>query len=160
MQENKLIPYVKNTELCRFMPVPKAVLDMGLSYGAVIAYGLLLDRGNLSRQNGWWDEAGWVYVNFTVETLGERMHRKPGSVKNALRELEDAGLIHRLYEGGPVPAKIFLRIPAEARGEENPPKPKRKTRQSAEVRNSPPPTDFEVMCQDMDRLLKELEGVG
>ena len=58
MQENNLIPYRKSTELCRFMPVPKAVLDMGLSDGAVFAYGLRLDRGNLSRQNGWWDEAG------------------------------------------------------------------------------------------------------
>ena len=38
MQENNLIPYRKSTELCRFMPVPKSVLDMGLSYGAVIAY--------------------------------------------------------------------------------------------------------------------------
>ena len=158
MQENQLIPYVKNTELCRFMPVPKAVLDMGLSYGAVIAYGLLLDRGNLSRQNGWWDEAGWVYVNYTVESLGEKMHRKPGSVKNALRELEDAGLIHRVYAGGPVPARIFLRLPWEAVGKEKAPKPRK--RQEVAVRKTTPPADFEVMCRDMDRLIKELEGVG
>ena len=120
MQDNQLIPYVKNTELCRFMPVPKSVLDMGLSYGAVIAYGLLLDRANLSRQNGWWDESGWVYVNFTVESLGERMHRKSASVKSALKELDDKGLIHRVDDGGPVPARIFLRIPAEGRGEGKP----------------------------------------
>ena len=160
MQEKNLIPYQKNTELCRFMPVPKAVLDMGLSYGAVIAYGLLLDRGNLSRQHGWWDESGWVYVNFTVETLGERMHRKSGSVKSALRELEDVGLIHRVYAGGPIPAKIFLRIPAEAKGEEDPPKPRKRKKKVEAVRNSPSHAEFEVMCQDMDRMLKELEGVG
>ncbi len=158
MQENQLIPYVKNTELCRFMPVPKSVLDMGLSYGAVIAYGLLLDRANLSRQNGWWDESGWVYVNFTVESLGERMHRKPGSVKNALRELEDVRLIHRLYGGGPAPAKIFLRLPAEAKGAEKPPKVKRQRVKAVE--KTTPPADFEVMCQDMDRLFKDLGGVG
>lgn len=158
MQENQLIPYTRNTELCRFMPVPKAVLDMGLSYGAVIAYGLLLDRANLSRQNGWWDASGWVYVNFTVETLGERMHRKPGSVKSILKELDDKGLIHRVYAGGPVPAKIFLRIPAEARGEAKPPKVKKQ--RTAAVKKMPPPTDFEVMCQDMDRLFKDLGGVG
>ena len=116
MQENNLIPYRKSTELCRFMPVPKGVLDMGLTYGAVIAYGLLLDRGNLSRQNGWWDEEGWVYVNFTVETLGERMHRRPGSVKNALKELEEAGLIRREYAGGPLPSRIFLADPGRFPG--------------------------------------------
>ena len=160
MQENNLIPYRKSTELCRFMPVPKAVLDMGLSYGAVIAYGLLLDRGNLSRQNGWWDEARWVYVNYTVETLGERMHRRPGSVKNALKELEEAGLIRREYAGGPLPSRIFLRIPEDSLGEEKTPKIRKKRTKAAEVRNMTPPTDFEVMCRDMDRLLNELEGVG
>jgi len=157
MQENQLIPYAKNTELCRFMPVPKSVLDMGLSYGAVIAYGLLLDRANLSRQNGWWDESGWVYVNFTVETLGERMHRKPGSVKCTLKELDDKGLIHRVYVGGPTPAKIFLRLPAEAKGTEKPPKVKRQNVKV--VGKTTPPADFEVMCQDMDRLFKDLGGV-
>ena len=158
MKEDNLIPYCKSTELCRFMPVPKSALDMDLSYGAVIAYGLLLDRANLSRQNGWWDEDGWVYVNFTVETLGERMHRKPARIRSALKELEETGLIHRVYAGGPVPAKIFLRIPEESEAEEKP--PKKKKQKSEGGRKTISPTEFEVMCRDMDRLINELEGVG
>ena len=111
MQENNLIPYRKSTELCRFMPVPKAVLDMGLSYGAVIAYGLLLDRANLSQKNSWTDERGRVYVHFATENMAQYLGQSEGSARRVMKSLEDHGLIKRVNKGFKHPNEIFLWIP-------------------------------------------------
>ncbi|MCG0278634.1 MAG: replication initiator protein A [Thermanaeromonas sp.] len=50
----------------RFVMVPKVLLKnqkyKGLSLGAKLAYGLLLDRMELSKKNGWYDDEGRVYI--------------------------------------------------------------------------------------------------
>lgn len=52
----------------------------GLSIGAKMLYGLLLDRMYLSSRNGWYDDQGRVYIYYPVEEIEETMgcgHNKP-----------------------------------------------------------------------------------
>ena len=42
----------------------------GLSIGAKMLYGLLLDRMYLSSRNGWYDDQGRVYIYYPVDTPG------------------------------------------------------------------------------------------
>ena len=59
-----LCPFTRDTQLSGFLTLPKSLLCWGLSPGALLVYGLLLDRGKLSQRSGWTDKQGWVYVIF------------------------------------------------------------------------------------------------
>ena len=75
---------------------------------------------------------------------------------------ETPGVIGSWLAQRPLPLKqseidaILSNKPAEA--EEKP--PKKKKQKSEGGRKTISPTEFEVMCRDMDRLINELEGVG
>ena len=56
--------YGNETEQFRFYHIPKALFNEELSLEAVTLYSLMLDRVDLSIQNGWTDEQGWVYIYF------------------------------------------------------------------------------------------------
>ena len=64
-----LCPFTRDTQLSGFLTLPKSLLCWGLSPGALLVYGLLLDRGKLSQRSGWTDKQGWVYVIFPVREL-------------------------------------------------------------------------------------------
>ncbi len=40
-----------------------------LSTGAKLLYGLLMDHMSLSAKNGWYDEAGRVYIYYTLDEI-------------------------------------------------------------------------------------------
>lgn len=48
-----LCPFTRDTQLSGFLTLPKSLLCWGLSPGALLVYGLLLDRGKLSQRSGW-----------------------------------------------------------------------------------------------------------
>ena len=54
-----------------FFRIPKAILTnekyVGLSEGAMLLYGILLDRRSLSERNDWRDKKGDVFVYCTLE---------------------------------------------------------------------------------------------
>ena len=58
--------YEEQSESYSFYRIPKPLFTEGvfetLSVEARVLYGLLLDRIGLSREHGWMDEAGRVYV--------------------------------------------------------------------------------------------------
>ena len=56
-----------DTRLPPYLPFPLFLLRSGLSMTACALYALLLGRALLSRKNGWADERGRVYVNFSLE---------------------------------------------------------------------------------------------
>ena len=60
-----------------FFRMPKVMfgdrLFKGISRDGKVLYGLLLDRVSLSRENGWIDDEGHVYVIFTLESIQMRM---------------------------------------------------------------------------------------
>lgn len=65
--------YGKQADLFSFYRVPKVLFTdehfWNTSTDAKLLYGLLLDRMNLSAKNGWLDEAGRVYIIFTIDEI-------------------------------------------------------------------------------------------
>lgn len=66
---------VEESEQFSFFRIPKALFTEkefeGLSTDAKLLYGILLDRINLSKKNGWVDADGYVYIIYTVAELQE-----------------------------------------------------------------------------------------
>ena len=62
---------------------------------AKLIYSILLDRTSLSKKNGWIDDKGRVYIVFPIANIAQTIHKGMTVVKEALRELEEAGLIER-----------------------------------------------------------------
>ena len=69
------------------------------SINAKLLYGLLLNRTMLSQKSGWVSEDGDVYVIYTIKQMTDDLDRSERTVKTALRELENAGLITRVRQG-------------------------------------------------------------
>lgn len=81
------------------------------SINAKLLYGLLLNRTTLSQKSGWVSEDGNVYVIYTIKQMADDLDRSEQTVKTALRELENAGLITRVRQGWNQANHIFLQIP-------------------------------------------------
>ena len=111
-------------------------------------YALLLDRATLSQSNGWLDEGGRIYLVFTIEKIAAALDRSSMTVKTALSELEDAGLLERCRSGFSKPNRIYVKLPPEGQKsfqmtDGNPP--------SIEKENCP--TDGKKIVSLMERLL-------
>ena len=65
--------YEEQSESYSFYRIPKMLFTEeifeALSTDAKVLYGLLLDRISLSRENGWMDDAGRVYVYYTIKSV-------------------------------------------------------------------------------------------
>ena len=85
-----------------------------MSQNARVIYTLLYDRGRLSRKNRWTDEDGYVYSVFPIAELSRRFGKCQSSVKSALKELDDAGLLIRRAWGVSKPKRLYIRIPEDA----------------------------------------------
>ena len=123
----------------------------GLSIGAKMLYGLLLDRMYLSSRNGWYDDQGRVYIYYPVEEIEETMgcgHNKAVRLLAELDEVKGIGLIERIRQGLGKPAKIYVKqfttraVPDTPRG----PAPD----------STPQPTGFNRDRQDVSK--KDLQG--
>ena len=97
---------VEESEQFSFFRIPKALFTEkefeGLSTDAKLLYGILLDRINLSKKNGWVDADGYVYIIYTVAELQEVLHMSHTTVTKLLRELDSIhgiGLIERYRQG-------------------------------------------------------------
>lgn len=101
----------KETKLPPYLPYPHFLLGVGLTQTAKILYSVLLDRANLSRANGWTDEDGNIYIVFPVNKIADTVNKGPSTVKNALNELETAGLIERRRCGNGMPNRIYVKQP-------------------------------------------------
>ena len=77
---------------------------------AKLVYSLLLERTSLSKKNGWVDEKGHIYIVFPVANIAQTIHKGMTVVKEALRELEKAGLIERKRHFS-VPNTIYVKLP-------------------------------------------------
>ena len=106
----------KDTELPQFVPLPRFIIDYNCTINAKLSYGLLFHRAMLSRNNVWIDEDGKVYIIYTIEQLAKDMHRSERTVKTALKELDDAGLIVRVRQGYNKANRIFVMLPEEVQG--------------------------------------------
>ena len=101
----------KDTKLPPYLPYPRFLLEADMAQAAKLVYMVLLDRATLSQANGWTDEDGRLYLVFPIEGIANAIDRSPMTVKNALAELETAGLIERQRRGFSAPNHIYVKIP-------------------------------------------------
>lgn len=84
--------YGEESESCSFYRIPRLLIVgerfSGLSTDAKLLYGLMLDRMNLSARNGWYDDAGRVYIYYTLEEIQESMSCGHGKAVRLLAELD------------------------------------------------------------------------
>lgn len=106
--------YKKDTPLPPYIPVPHFMLKSNYTLNAKLIYGLLLNRTQLSRKNNMVSADGNVYVIYTVKKLAKDLGRSERTVENALKELEDAGLLIRVRNSRNQPNHIYLLLPDES----------------------------------------------
>ena len=106
-----MIYFKKDTALPPFIPLPRFMIASEHSINAKLLYGLLLNRTMLSRKSGWVSEDGNVYVIYTIKQMADGLNRSERTVKTALNELENAGLITRVRQGWNRANRIFLHLP-------------------------------------------------
>ncbi len=82
-----------------------------MAQAAKLVYAVLLDRATLSQANGWTDNEGKLYLVFPIDGIANTIDRSPMTVKTALAELENAGLIERQRRGFSAPNRIYVKIP-------------------------------------------------
>ena len=83
-----------------------------LSIDAKLLYGLLLDRMGLSARNGWYDEAGRVYIYYTLDEIQADLNCGHDKALKLLSELDTGrgfGLIERIKQGQGKPTKIYVK---------------------------------------------------
>ena len=106
--------YGPQAEQFAFYRIPKVLFTDGrfgnISTDAKTLYGILLDRMNLSAANGWLDQAGRVYIIFTVEEIMIALSCGNKKAVSLLAELEQkAGLIERKRQGLGKPNLIYVK---------------------------------------------------
>lgn len=105
--------YEEQSESYSFYRIPKMLFTEeifeALSTDAKVLYGLLLDRIGLSRENGWLDDAGRVYVYYTIKSVKKSMRCANTKACGLLRELDEFGLIERKKQGLGKPTIIYVK---------------------------------------------------
>lgn len=105
----------RDSPIPRFFAYPKFLLTLDLSETAKMIYMLLLDRARLSmKKEGWHDEYGRVFIHYTIQSLAIAIHKSEMTVKNALKALEQQGLIYRQRKGAGMPNRIFVKVQTES----------------------------------------------
>ena len=105
--------YGPQAEQFAFYRIPKALFTdpafRSISTDAKVLYGLLLDRMSLSARNNWLDDAGRVYIIFTVEEVMDALCCADNKATRLLRELEGVELIERKRRGLGKPSLIYVK---------------------------------------------------
>ncbi len=133
-----------DTRLPPYLPYPRFLLQADLTQTAKLLYALLLDRATLSQANGWLDESGRIYLVFPIEKIAAALDRSSMTVKTALSELEDAGLIERRRSGFSKPNRIYVKLPPDGQ----------KTFQVTDRK----PSSLRDFPDRLDRLISELSS--
>ena len=105
--------YGEKTENYQFYRVPKSIFTekifRNLSMAAKFLYCLLLDRANLSRENGWVDEKQRVYVYYSIRNVKKSLQCANSKACGVLKELDEFGLIERRRQGLGKPTIIYVK---------------------------------------------------
>ncbi|MBP1584938.1 MAG: replication initiator protein A [Lachnospiraceae bacterium] len=105
--------YEEQSESYSFYRIPKLLFTEGmfeaLSTEAKVLYGLLLDRISLSREHGWIDASGRVYVYYTITTVKKALGCGNSKACRLLKELDTFGLTERKRQGHCKPTIIYVK---------------------------------------------------
>ena len=95
-----------------FLQVPKLLLSgekyKRLSGDAKLLYSLMLNRMDLSRKNGWYDERGHPFIYYTQDDITDSLGIGHSKAFTLLADLERAGLILRVRQGLGKPNRIYI----------------------------------------------------
>lgn len=106
--------YMKESEqMLQYFQFPKFLLKLRISQNAKFLYMILYDRARISRKNSWIDKYGNVYLIFPIEELSAQIGKCKSSVKTALKELDDVGLLVRRSGGFSKPNHLYVKIPSD-----------------------------------------------
>ncbi|GAB7390482.1 replication initiator protein A [Lactococcus garvieae] len=97
----------------RFYRIPKVFTEetsyySSMSLEAKFAYGLLKDRFELSIKNKWIDKNGFVYLNFTVESLANVLSCGAKKAIRIKKELTAYGLLEEERPGCNKPNRLYV----------------------------------------------------
>ncbi|NJD02368.1 MAG: hypothetical protein FIA99_07200 [Ruminiclostridium sp.] len=97
----------------RYYKVPKDLFESGrykyaLNSDAKLLYALLLDRMVLSKENGWVNERGEIYLIYTRDDLCEILGLCRNTMTKAFKQLSDSGLIFEKRQGRGLPNLIYI----------------------------------------------------
>lgn len=105
--------YEGRYEKFTFFMLPKAIMKDDLfgelTINAKVLYAMMLDRISLSRENDWIDEAGRVYIFYTIAAIKNDLRCSITTASRLLKELEDFGLIERCRKGLCKPNLIYVK---------------------------------------------------
>lgn len=85
-----------DTKIPQYLPFPNYLLQLDISQTARVLYALLLNRATLSQKNEWVDEQGHIFIVFPIGELADEMRKGKTTIKSALNELSEAGLLERI----------------------------------------------------------------
>lgn len=106
--------YGQQSDMFSFYRIPKILFTedrfWNISTDAKLLYGILLDRMNLSAKNQWFDDAGRVYIIFTIDEIQSALGCRDRKATKLLDELEKkCGLIERKRQGLGKPNLIYVK---------------------------------------------------
>ena len=93
-----------------FLAFPRFLLGVNVRFTAKEVYAIMLDM-TLNSEHVQTDEHGRRYLAFFNKTVAEIIDRTPSAVAQALRELEDAGLVEKKLIALHVPYHIYIKLP-------------------------------------------------
>ena len=102
--------------MLQYFRFPKFLLKLRISQNAKFLYMILYDRTRISRKNSWIDKYGNVYLIFPIDELSVQIGKCKSSVKTALKELDDVGLLVRRSGGFSKPNHLYVKIPSDEIG--------------------------------------------
>lgn len=105
--------YGRGTEPFAFIQVPRVLIEderfADITTDAKLLYSFMLNRSFLSARSGWLDDAGRVYIYYTLDQIMADMRCANQKATKLVRELETKGLIERRKRGQGKATRIYVR---------------------------------------------------
>ena len=108
--KNAAVYMSQDTRITQYLPYPQYLLTLDISGTAKVLYALLLNRATLSQRNAWLDDKGYVYIVYTIDAMTEDLRKSRTTVKHALSELDQCGLLERRPAGFGRPNHLYVKL--------------------------------------------------
>ena len=93
-----------------YLAFPRFLLGVNVRFTAKEVYVIMLDM-TLHSEQVQTDKHGRRYLAFFNKTVAEIIDRTPSAVAQALRELEDVGLVEKKLIALHVPYHVYIKLP-------------------------------------------------
>lgn len=107
------------TKLPQYLPMPKFLTELPLSNTARYIYTLLLNRAQYSQMKEMVDEQGRVYIFYPIHQIAEKAGKGETTVKIALNQLVDAGILEKVSEGRGRANRLYVLFPDTEPGQKS-----------------------------------------